>query len=202
YFVVPARNKGQKSIVFGRAERPQRVIPIEPEPEHGKMQLHRYTDRAKYLIKKMGYDLTKCKCLNHGKGRRLPLRLRTPQGKAQDYYHRTGYGLGYITPESTPDLLEEEVQMHSHSSDSSTWDSDNSIGQAFKEVLSVNMASADPPIEEDQLMEFFEDEPWAQRLGSQWEMRFEQREPPTMDQVVQIDLGTESSPKPIFISES
>ncbi|MFG1569933.1 hypothetical protein ACDT16_13690 [Staphylococcus aureus] len=64
------------------------------------------------------------------------------------------------------------------------------------------MASADPPVEEDQLMEFFEDEPWAQRLGSQWEMRFEQREPPTVDQVVQINLGDESSPKPIFISES
>ena len=32
--------------------------------------------------------------------------------------------------------------------------------------------------------------------------RFEQREPPTEDKVVQINLGDEANPKPIFISES
>ena len=31
--------------------------------------------------------------------------------------------------------------------------------------------------------------------------RFEQREPPTEDKVVQINLGDEANPKPIFISE-
>jgi len=33
-------------------------------------------------------------------------------------------------------------------------------------------------------------------------MCFEQREPPTEDKVVQINLGDEANPKPIFISES
>ena len=34
-----------------------------------------------------------------------------------------------------------------------------------------------------------------------WDIRFEQREPPTEDKVTQINLGDEASPKPIFISK-
>ena len=35
-----------------------------------------------------------------------------------------------------------------------------------------------------------------------WDIRFEQCEPPTDDKVIQINLGNETNPKPIFISES
>ena len=33
-------------------------------------------------------------------------------------------------------------------------------------------------------------------------MHFEQREPPTEDKVVQINMGDEANPKPIFVSQS
>ena len=36
----------------------------------------------------------------------------------------------------------------------------------------------------------------------QWEKRFEQRESPTEDKVIQVNLGSQDHPKPIFISES
>ena len=92
--------------------------------------------------------------------------------------------------------------MRSHSSDSSEWDSDVSIGNLFKE-LSVNMISVKHP-QEDQTknMPLLETEPWAQQLDYQWEMHFEQREPPTEDEVIQIELGDEKQSKPIFISKS
>ena len=46
------------------------------------------------------------------------------------------------------------------------------------------------------------EEPWAQQLNLQWEKRFELREPPTEDKVVQVNLGSQDHPKPIFISEN
>ena len=39
-------------------------------------------------------------------------------------------------------------------------------------------------------------------LDFQWGKRFEQREPPTEDMVIQVNLGSQNHPKPIFISES
>jgi len=45
-------------------------------------------------------------------------------------------------------------------------------------------------------------EPWAQQLDFQWKKRFEQRELPTEDKVIQVNLGSQDHPKPIFISES
>ena len=44
-------------------------------------------------------------------------------------------------------------------------------------------------------------DPWIKHLNNLWDTRFEQREPPTEDKVVQINLGDEANPKPIFISE-
>jgi len=46
------------------------------------------------------------------------------------------------------------------------------------------------------------EEPWAQQLDLRWEKRFEQREPPTEDKVIQVNLGNQDHPMPIFISES
>jgi len=45
-------------------------------------------------------------------------------------------------------------------------------------------------------------EPWAQQLDFQWEKRFEQRELPIEDKVIQVNLGSQDHTKPIFISES
>lgn len=39
-------------------------------------------------------------------------------------------------------------------------------------------------------------------MDLQWDIRFEQREPPTKDKVTQINMGTDENLKPIFISES
>ena len=39
-------------------------------------------------------------------------------------------------------------------------------------------------------------------MDYQWEMHFEQCEPPTEDKVIQVELGNEKLSKPIFISES
>ena len=51
-------------------------------------------------------------------------------------------------------------------------------------------------------LEPFDCDPLTQQLNHQWEMHFEQREPPMEDEVVQIDVGDEVHPKPIFISKS
>jgi len=45
-------------------------------------------------------------------------------------------------------------------------------------------------------------EPWAQQLDFQWEKRFEHRESPTENKVIQVNLGSQDHPKPIFISDS
>ena len=42
-------------------------------------------------------------------------------------------------------------------------------------------------------------DPWIKHLNTLWDTRFE---PPTEDKVVQINLGDEANPKPIFISEN
>ena len=42
-------------------------------------------------------------------------------------------------------------------------------------------------------------DPWIKHLNTLWDVRFEQRELPT---VVQINLRDEANPKPIFISEN
>jgi len=64
--------------------------------------------------------------------------------------------------------------------------------------LTVNMTS------NSQLepAEATDEEPWAQQLDLLWEKQFESREPPTEDKVIQVNLGSQDHPKPIFISES
>ena len=57
-------------------------------------------------------------------------------------------------------------------------------------------------LEHEEAIETFDAEPWAQQLDLQWEKRFEQREPPTEDRVIQVDLGSRDHPKSIFISEN
>ena len=57
-------------------------------------------------------------------------------------------------------------------------------------------------MEQDENIELFDTDPWAQQLDLQWEKRFEQRESPTEDKVIQVDVGDQAHPKLISISES
>jgi len=43
---------------------------------------------------------------------------------------------------------------------------------------------------------------WIKHLNTLWDVRFEQREPPTEDKVTQSNLGDEANLKTIFISEN
>ena len=45
-------------------------------------------------------------------------------------------------------------------------------------------------LEHEEAIETFDAEPWAHQLDFQWEKRFEQREPPTEDRMVQVNLGS------------
>ena len=57
-------------------------------------------------------------------------------------------------------------------------------------------------VEKEEDIEPFDTDPWAQQLDFQWEKRFGQREPPTEDKVIQVDVGDQTHPKLISISES
>nr|ABD63088.1 hypothetical protein 17.t00015 [Asparagus officinalis] len=114
-----------------------------------------------YLMKKIGYDFTRKEGLNFGKGRKIPIKhVYVPEGKPEDYYHKTHRGLGYESPpliwcfEATE---ESEGSFTNSSSESNYWDSDVSTGAVFKELM-INMTSAQPiETQEDNQLPLFED---------------------------------------------
>ena len=65
----------------------------------------------------------------------------------------------------------------------------------------MNMVSTSHLKDGDEEMIQSDTDPWIKHLNTLWDTRFEQREPPTEDKVVQINLGDEANPKPIFISD-
>jgi len=151
----------------------------------------------------MGYDLMKRSGLNFGQGRRTLLQSFVPKGKAPDYYHQTRRGLGYVSTPIPSGSEYEESLYHDYSSDTSSWELDIRLGTLF-EGLSVNMVSTSLLEDEDKDEEMIQPDinPWIKHLNTLWDIRFEQREPPTDDKVIQINLGDEVNPKPIFINES
>ena len=90
--------------------------------------------------KAWGYDLTNGPGLNFGKGRRTLLQSFVPKGKTPDYYHRTRRGLGYVSTPIPSASDSGESLGHDCSSGTSSWESDASVGNIFRE-LSVNMVS-------------------------------------------------------------
>ena len=66
------------------------------------------------------------------------------------------------------------------------------------EELTVNMTSGS----QLEPAEATDEEPWTQQLDFQWEKRFEQREPPTEEKMIQVNLGNQDHLEPIFVSES
>ena len=64
---------------------------------------------------------------------------------------------------------------------------------AFKKLF-VNMTATSQVEPEDDL-EPFDTDQWAQQLDLQWEKRFEQRDPPTEDKIIQVDVGDSTRPR-------
>ena len=64
-------------------------------------------------------------------------------------------------------------------------ESDISIGNIFRELL-VNMVSTSHLEDRDEEMTQSDTDSWIKHLNALWDTRFEQREPPTEDKVVQI----------------
>jgi len=148
FFEVPTKHKGQKSNLFRRIES-KPVIREDSKSEVESPQFSYYEPNVLRMMENMEYDLMKKFGLNFGKGRWTLLRSFVPKGKAFDYYHKTRRGLGYI---STPIPLifeSEESLYHDHSSGTSSWESDVSVGGIFKE-FSVNMVSTSHQEEEDE----------------------------------------------------
>jgi len=97
----------------------------------------------------MGYDLTNRPGLNFGKGKRSLPRSFVPKGKAPDYYHQTRRGLGYVSTPVPSASDSEGPSGHNCSSDTSSWESDVSVSNIFKE-LSINMVSTSHLESEDE----------------------------------------------------
>jgi len=149
----------------------------------------------------MRYSLQRGSGLNFGKERHDFLCNFVPKGKPANYYDKTCRGLGYVTPPlSTSFRSKDNKSIPSRSASSSEWESDVSVGMLLKN-LSIKTALIGQ-LEHEEAIETFNVEPWAQQLDFQWEKRFKQREPPTENKVIQVNLGSQDHPKPISISES
>jgi len=173
----------------------------DSESENESPQFSHYEPSVLRMMESMGYDLTNGPGLNFGKGRRILLWSFVSKGKTPDYYHRTRRGLGYVSTPIPSASKSEESLYHNHSSGTSSWESDVSVGNLFRE-LSVNMVSTSHLEDGDEETIQSDTDPWIKHLNTIWDVHFEQREPPTEDKVTQINLGDEANPKPIFISES
>src|SRR3954464_10337049 len=142
------------------------------------------------MMQRWGYDLEEKPRLNYGKGvRALPLPF-VPEGREANYYQEAKRGLGYTSPplrlSHRPTCV--EIVSRDYSSDTSSWESDVSLGGLF-EGLSINMVSASPikyreDMEYDDSLLEDDDDPWIRHLNTLWDICFEQREPPTDDKLV------------------
>ena len=146
-FEVPARCEGQKLTLLGREESSQTARKNSNNDEEFP-QFLRYGPALRLIMEKLGYDLTNRPGLNYGKGRRTLPRSFIPKEKAPGQHHRKYRGLGCATTPTPSDSDSEECDYHDHSSGTSSWESDVSIGDIF-EGLSVNMVSASSQENED-----------------------------------------------------
>jgi len=122
----------------------------DSERETEPLQLSHYEPNILRMMENMGYDLTSGSGLNFSKGRRTQLSF-VPKGKAPDYYHRTRRGLGYVSTPIPSASESKESLYHNHSSGTSSWESDFSVGKIFKD-LSINMVSTSHSEDRDEEM--------------------------------------------------
>src|SRR4051812_28261568 len=93
-----------------------------------------------------------------GKGRKTPLESFNPRGW-KDYR-----GLGYSAMPDQSDMNSNPLARYDHSSNTSSFDSDVSIGTLF-EPVSFNMVSAQPELNDDEIeLTDTEDDPWIRHL--------------------------------------
>ena len=169
--MVPARREGQRPILFGRIK-PEPMTREESEGEQESLQFGHYEPKTLRTMKSMGYDLTSRPGLNFSKGRRTLLWSFMPKGKTPDYYHRTRRGLGYVSTPIPSASESEESLCHNCSSGTSSWESDVSVGNIFRE-LSVNMISTSHLEDRDEEMTQSDTDPWIKHLNALWNTRFE-----------------------------
>jgi len=62
----------------------------------------------------------------------------------------------------------------------------------------VSTSHLDNENEDEKMIQSVTD-PWIKHLNTLWDIRFEQRQQPTYDKVIQINLEDKANPKPIFI---
>jgi len=111
--------------------------------------------------------------------------------KPVNSFDQTRRGLGYVTP-STQSKSESKESLPLHTSNLLDWESDVSVVVIFKNLF-TNMTSI-TQVKQDEDIVPFDIGPWAQQLNLQWEKHFEQREPPTEDKVIQVDVGDQTHP--------
>jgi len=116
------------------------MSPKKSKSEEEPPQFGHYEPKALRMMKSMGYDLASGPGLNFGKGRRTLLQSFVPKGKASDYYHQTHRGLGYVSTPVPSASDSGGSSRHDYSSGTSSWESDVSVGNIFRELL-VNMIS-------------------------------------------------------------
>ena len=206
--VIPNKVRGAKEVIYGKGKSsplPDHFLSEDEDDDKPGRHLSKYSPEARKLMEKQGYDFTLGEGLYFDRGPRNPAKaVYVPKGKPEDYY-KYGRGLGYVSSdeECSWQIIDQIANKpkNGYSPDASEWDSDTSLGEMFKTLMS-NMTTADPStLEDDDQMPTWED-PWVHHLSMQYGDRFEQREPPTEDEVVQINMGDEANPKPIFISGS
>ena len=197
-FIVPPSKRNQLPIVFGGI-RPQTTASKDSNEDLEPSQFFHYTRLAYRMMRRIEYNLRCGDCLNFRKGQRIPLQPFLSKEKPAKYYDQTYRELGYVTP---PNKSESEINKSplSYSSSSSNWESDVSVGVTLKNLF-ANMMSISQ-VEQDESIEPFDTDPWTQQLDFQWEKRFEQREPPTEDKVIQVDVGDQAHPRLISIARA
>jgi len=186
-FVVPPSKRSQSLIIFGRAQLRRSAVTYSSSDSEPPIFFY-YAQSTHLMMRKMRYNLQHGKGLNFEKGRRDFLQNFMPKGKPANYYDKTHRGLRYVTsPTPTPFKSKDNESIPSHSASLSEWESDVSTGMLFKN-LSINMTSINQ-LEQEEAIETFDAEPWAKQLDLQWKKRFEQRELPTEDRVIHVNLG-------------
>jgi len=97
-------------------------------------QFSHYEPNVLKMMKNIGYDLISCPDLNFDKRRWTLLRPLVPRGKTPEYYHRTRRGLGYVSTPIPSASESDESLYHDHSSCTSSWESDVSVDDIFKNL--------------------------------------------------------------------
>jgi len=161
-FVIPSSKKNQSPIIFGRVW--HRITTSNDSDEDLDPDSSSLCAVSTLYDERNGIRLSRDEGLNFIKGWRIPLQPFAPKGKPANYYNQTRRGLGYITPSAQSDPEFERLLL-SHSSDSSKWKSDISVGVAFKKLF-VNMVLTSQ-VEPEEDIELFDMDTWAQQLDLQ-----------------------------------